>query len=429
LVVTASPAQSVLTLDAALLAAQSRSRQLQAQDAAAAAAREMAVAAGQRPDPTLKVGVNNLPIDGPDRYSLRRDFMTMRSFGVMQELTRGDKLQAQSARYRREAEAAEAARSVALAGLRRDTALAWLDRHYQERMLQALQGLGLETRLQVDAAEALARGGRGAQADVFAARTAVAQVDDRIRATEQLIAASQTRLARWVGAAAEQPLGQPPPWADARLDAVSLEASLGQHPEIELMQQQEALALADVDVARNKLRTDPSVELMFSQRGPAYSNMVSMTLSIPWPLDAPQRQDRELAARLALVEQARAQREEAAREHQAELRTWLAQWRSGLDRLGRYEASLLPLAAERTQAALAAYRGGLGPLAAVLEARRAEIETRIEGLRLEMETAGRWAQLTYLSPHAAASIPTEPVIQPVIQPVTPSAAQSVKQQP
>ena len=72
-------AQPTLTLDQALRAAQDRSRQLVAQDAAAAGWREMAVSAGQRPDPTLKVGVNNLPIDGPDRLSLTRDFMTMRS--------------------------------------------------------------------------------------------------------------------------------------------------------------------------------------------------------------------------------------------------------------------------------------------------------------------------------------------------------------
>ena len=46
-----------LTLDDALRVAQARSRQLPAQDAAAAAARDMAVAAGQRPDPVLKMGV------------------------------------------------------------------------------------------------------------------------------------------------------------------------------------------------------------------------------------------------------------------------------------------------------------------------------------------------------------------------------------
>jgi hypothetical protein len=51
----------------------------------------MAAAAGQLPDPVLKLGLNNLPIDGPDRYSVTRDFMTMRSVGVMQELTRAEK--------------------------------------------------------------------------------------------------------------------------------------------------------------------------------------------------------------------------------------------------------------------------------------------------------------------------------------------------
>jgi hypothetical protein len=59
LVGPAGQAQQGLTLDHALGVAQDRSRQLAAQDAAAAAARELAVAAGQLPDPTLKVGINN----------------------------------------------------------------------------------------------------------------------------------------------------------------------------------------------------------------------------------------------------------------------------------------------------------------------------------------------------------------------------------
>jgi len=82
----------------------------------------------------------------------------------------------------------------------------------------------------------------------------------------------------------------------------------------------------------------------------------------------------------------------------AELLAMLQEWRSDRDRLGRYDATLLPLAAERTRAALAAYRGGSGTLGAVLEARRAEIDTRIERLRLEMDAARLWAQLNYLVP-------------------------------
>lgn len=387
-----------LTLDKALALAQLRSRQLAGQDAAAAAAREMALAAGQLPDPTLKAGVNNLPIDGADRFSLTRDFMTMRSVGVMQEFTRDDKRKARSARFEREAGVAEAGRAVALANLRRDTAVAWLDRHYQERMRALLQVQRAETALQVEAADAAYRGGRGPQADLFAARSAVAVIDDRIRQMDIQVATARTKLARWVGPDAEASLAPPPDLATAALQSGDLETHVEHHPQVMLIASQEAVARAEADVARSNKQSDWSVELMVSQRGSAYSNMVSVNVSVPVQWDQKNRQDREVSARLALAEQIRAQRDELTREHVAEARSWLQQWRGNRGRLMQYDSSLIPLAAERTQASITAYRGGGGSLAGVLEARRMEIDTRMERLRLEMETAGLWAQLQYLIP-------------------------------
>ena len=395
----ALPAQAApLTLEEALRLAQERSRQLPAQDAAAAAAREMAVAAGQRPDPTLKAGISNLPVNGEDRFSLTRDFMTMRSVGVMQELTRDSKLRARSARYERDAEVAEAGRTLALANLQRDTAIAWLDRFYQERMRDVLSRQRDEARLQIEAADAAYRGGRGSQADVFAARSAIAQIEDRIAQADRQLATAKTQLARWVGVAAGEPLASVPSLDTVRLRAEDLEAQIAHHPQIAVLRGQEAAAQADVELARANKRPDWSVELMFSQRGPAYSNMVSVNVSVPLQWDQTNRQDRELAAKLALLEQARAQREEEVRMHVAQTLAMLQEWRSNRERLQRYDASLLPLAGERTQAALAAYRGGAGPLSSVLEARRAEIDTRMERLRLEMDSARLWAQLNYLVP-------------------------------
>lgn len=399
-------AQQALTLVEALRLAQERSRQLAAQDAGAAAAREMAVAAGQLPDPTLKAGINNLPINGPDQFSLTRDFMTMRSVGVTQEFTRGDKRKARAGRFDREAEAAEAGRALALANLRRDTAMAWLDRSYMERMREVLLTQRAEAGLQIEGAEAAYRGGRGTQTDVFAARSAVAQIDDRLRLTDRQIATAKNKLARWVGDAAGSTLGAPPNLATVRFDATSLETELAHHPEIALMAQQEAVARADADIAQSNKRSDWSVELMYSQRGPAYSNMVSLNVSIPLQWDQKNRQDREVSAKLAMAEQMKAQREEATREHVAETRGWLLEWQGNRDRLTHYDDALIPLASERTRAALAAYRGGIGPLSAVLEARRLEIDTRMDRLRLDMETAGLWAQLEYLIPaaHVAAAV-------------------------
>lgn len=405
-VVVGAHAEDTLSLDQALRLAVQRSRQLAAQDSAATASREMAVAAGQLPDPTLKAGINNLPIDGSDRFSLSRDFMTMRSIGVMQEITREDKRKTRARRFDREADVAEAGRTVALANLRRDTATAWLERQYQERMREVLQAQRAEAGLQVEAADAAYRGGRGTQTDVFAARSAVAQIDDRLRQTERQIASATTRLARWVGDDAKHALGALPNLASVRLDASSLETRLAQHPQIALMLRQEAVARAEADVAQSNKRSDWSVELMLSQRGSAYSNMVSLNVSVPLQWDPKNRQDREVAAKLAILEQMRAQREETTREHLAETRSWLQEWQSNRDRLAHYDSALIPLANERMRAAIAAYRGGSGPLGAVLEARRMEIDTRIDRLRVEMETAALWARLEYLIPaeHEAAAV-------------------------
>lgn len=399
-------AQQALSLEQAMRLAQERSRQLAAQDAGATASRQMAVAAGQLPDPVLKTGLSSLPISGPDRFSFTRDFSTMATVGVVQEFTRADKRSARAGRFEREAEVAEAGRAVALANLRRDTAMAWLDRLYQERMRELLQMQRAEAALQIEAAEAAYRGGRGMQADVFAARSAVAQIDDRVRQTDRQVATARTRLARWVGEDAKLALGVPPGLAAVRLDAARLEAELAHHPQIALMVRQEALARAEAEVARANKRADWSVELTYSQRSAAYSNMVSVNLSIPWQWDPKNRQDREVSAKLALAEQMTAEREEATREHVAQTRAWLQEWQGNRDRLTHYDDALIPLASERTRAAIAAYRGGGGLLSAVLEARRMEIDTRMDRLRLDMETAGLWAQLEYLIPaeHSAAAL-------------------------
>ena len=391
-------AQPVLTFDQALRLAQDRSRQLVAQDYAAAGAREMAVAAAQLPDPTLRAGVNDLPINGPDRFSLTRDSFTMRSISVMQEFTREDKRKARAARFEREAEVAEAGRIQALANLQRDTALAWLDRYYQERVREILLAQRDEARLQIDAADAVYRGGRGSQADVFSARAAVAQIEDRIAQADRQIATAKSRLARWVGAAANEPLSAAPNTDAFRVDWARLDDHISHHPQVEVMIRQEQVARAEAEIAQANKRSDWSAELMYSQRGPAYSNLISINFSIPWQLDRRNRQDRELGAKLALIDQLQAQREEATREHVADARTWLQQWQSNRDRLARYDDSLLPLSAERTRAALAGYRGSSAPLGSVLEARRMEIDTRLERIRLEMENAGLWAQLEYLIP-------------------------------
>jgi hypothetical protein len=126
--------------------------------------------------------------------------------------------------------------------------------------------------------------------------------------------------------------------------------------------------------------------------------MMSLNVSKPIQLHENRRQGRELAARLATAHRARAQPEEETRAHLAEAMALLQSWQANRERLERYTATLLPLAAERTTAATTAYRSRTGSLDAVLEARVGEIEAHVAYLELELETAMLWAELNYLVP-------------------------------
>ena len=396
-------AEAPLSLAAAQRQAVARSRQLTAQDAAVTAAREMAVAAGQLPDPVLKFGVDNLPVDTSDRFSFTRDFMTMRKVGVMQEFTRLEKRQARAERSEREADKALAEKTVTMANIQRDTALAWLDRYYAEQMAAVVAEQRAQAKLEIEAAEGAYRAGRGGQADIIAARSALVGLDDRASELGRRARAAKIALTRWIGDAADAPLAGKPVIDIIRLDPRRLDTEVAHHPAIAVLTRQEEIAAADVSVAQANKKTDWSAELMYAQRGPAFSNMISLAVSVPLQWDQPNRQNRELAAKLAMLDQARAQREDMLRAHIAEARAMITEWENGRERRLRYERELLPLTRERTQVTLAAYRGGKATLVDVLTARRSEIEVSMQALQLEMDTARLWAQLNFLFPDADAA--------------------------
>lgn len=393
-----------LTLLEAQGLAVARSQQLVAANASIAASREMAVAAGQLPDPVLKFGIENLPVNGPDRLSLSRDFMTMRRIGLSQEVPGGQKRQLRAERYEREASRTYAERLLVIANIERETAIAWIERFYNEQMRDLVLRQIRETQAQVQTAKAGYGTGRNSQADVLAAQTSLVMLEDRLAQIDRQDRNASWTLARWVGTAGNRPVGgDPPAWQTSRLDAGSLDEHIEYHPDLVMARAQVEAAKTEARLAEANKKADWSVEAMYSQRGSAYSNMVSVGVSIPLQWDRQNRQDRETAAKLAMVDEARAKYEEMLRQHEVEVRNLLNDWRTGKARVARYRDELVPLARQRSEASLTAYRSGKGDLAATLAARRDEVDARMQALTVEMETARAWAQINFLiSDHTAA---------------------------
>jgi outer membrane protein TolC len=363
----------------------------------------MSEAAGQLPDPVLKLGLSNVPVSGPDRFSLSRDFMTMRSVGVMQELTRADKRRLRVERLQRDADRLQAEKLAVASDVQRNTALAWIDRYYARAMVDLVQRQLQQAELEVQGAEIAYRNGRGSQADIFDSRSAVANLRDRLRQTQRQVQSATLLLARWVGAEdARRALAGTVPWRESGIAAQLVRDHYRQVPQVAVLAAQVEAAETEVRQAQANTRSDWTVEAMYSQRGSAHSDMVSIGLSIPLQVRQGQRQDREVAAKVAALAEARANYEDALRAHEADIQVLLNDWRTGKDRVDRLNAELLPAARLRTQAALTAYQTARGELTAVLAARRDEIEAGLQVLNVELETARLWAQLNHLFPDPAA---------------------------
>lgn len=398
LAAAALPATAGLTLGQAQRLALERSRQLQSHDAAGASAREMAHAAGQLPDPVLRMGVDNVPAEGGDKFSLTREGMTMRRIGLMQEFTRSDKREARRARYEREADRTLAERDASATAILRDTALAWLERWHVEAMVAASEDFLRAAATEVEAADAAYRSGRGAQAEAIGSRSMHAMAADRRAELERRRSTARIELARWTGRDPAEPQGAPPDMASIPIEAGKLEEHVRAHPEVRVLEREMEVALAESRVAGTERRPDWTWEATWQQRGPAYSNMFSVGVSVPLPWDRANRQDREVAARLARAEEIRARRDELVRAHVAEVSGLIEEWRSGRERQRRFREEILPLARERTRAVMASYAGGRAPLAEVVAARRMEHEATLQSLALDLEVARAWARLSFLLP-------------------------------
>lgn len=391
-------AEPSLTLSEAQRLAVERSRRVSAEDYALVATQQMAIAAGQLPDPVVTVGLDSWPVDGAHRFSVGEDDFTMARVAVSQEWTRASKRQLRTQHFEREGEKTQAEKAALIASIQREAASAWLERHYAEAMAALLVDQRKSAELEITAADAAYRSGRGTQADLFAARSGLADLDDRANDIDQRVLMAKTALARWVGDAAELPMTGKPDIESVRVDVNMLEIELAHHPEIALLDRQQDLAWNATKLAEADKRADWSVSLAYSQRGPGFSDFVSLSVSIPLQWDQGNRQDREVAAKLALAEQVGAERDEALRSEVGEVRGRVQAWQSGRQRLNRYARELIPLALARTEATLAAFAAGKSNSIDVLRARRDEIDVRLRALDLELNTARLWAQLNFLFP-------------------------------
>jgi outer membrane protein TolC len=385
-----------LSLDEALRLGEAHSARLAAQRAAVAATAGQVGRAAELPDPKVRLGIENVPATGQNRFTYDRDFQTSRNIGFSQEFPNSEKREARNLRAARLRDVEGASLQAQRTFVRRDVALAWLNAFYAERGREALAQLAGQFQLQIDAvAPGIARGKQSA-ADGYMLRQAFEQANDRVIDQERLVARSRIVLAALLGDPATHPLAAAPDTSRLPHAEDHLVGQLDAHPELRVLGERESLARAEVELARSNRKVDWTLDVGYGQRRPFFDNMLTVMFVFDLPWQTERRQDKDIASRRAEVDQARAMREDARRMHEAEVRGWLADFHSAQRRADRSQQILRPLARERAAAALAAYESGRGELAGVLEAERSRTDVELNLVLALSDRAKAWASLRYM---------------------------------
>ncbi|MCX4144213.1 MULTISPECIES: TolC family protein [Paraburkholderia] len=395
--------QASYTLDAALQAATDRSSAMGAAQASVRASSDAAVRAGQLPDPMLKAGIDNLPVNGSQRFTIGQDFMTMRRIGIEQEWVSGDKRRLLSARANDVVDRERAGYLLQLVNTRQQTATAWLNAVYAKQALALQQELVRHMDHELDATKASYRAAKASAADVVQAQAMLAQTQDQLLKAQQTFQTALIGLSRWTATPVLDVSGDPPA-PQSYVSSLPPDELRDVQPVLVAASRDIAVADADTAVANSNRSPNWTWEVSYQQRGGQYSNMVSVGVSIPLPINRKNRQNRDADEKAELGTKARLMYEDTQRQVEADIRTQSATLASGRERITHLTDSLLPAADRRVQLAAAAYQAGSGSLADAFAARRALLDAQLQVLDLRREVSQTWAQLEYQVVPASMSI-------------------------
>jgi outer membrane protein TolC len=200
-------------------------------------------------------------------------------------------------------------------------------------------------------------------------------------------------LVRWVGPDGQDSVaGELPDWP---INVETLLPHLGNHPELVAFEAKRELAQAAVQEAEADKHPSWDLQFAYERRGPLYSDMVTLQVSVRLPLFPATRDDPLIEAKHAQLRRLSAEQDDMLREHQEQLAVDLAEFQR-LDRaLTRQRETLLPLAEEKVALAMSAYRASKADLTEVIAARQEQAEARLKEIALTGQRAQSAARLVY----------------------------------
>jgi len=386
------------SLQQTLAAAVHYSAELSANRNQSNALNAMADSARQLPDPKLKFGIENVPVQGSNSHRLTREGMTMQRIGIMQDYISEEKRDRKAETILAQSASSGAKAEVIRAALQRTAAQAWLDLALSQKVLSSAQKLVAETERQISVQKATVASGSSLASSVVDIRMTLLAMQDKVTLAQRDVTLAQTRLLQLTGEKIDDASGTLPRYQRLPADPQTLEQNVGLHPEV-----MEAAREADVAKARSAqsavaAKPNVGVEVYYAHRADDYDDMAGVMFTVDLPMFKSERQDKDLAADMSRSMEANDQLALANRDRVALVRTLVAQYQAAQTLWQRQQQEILPLQRQRLSLIEAQYRAGQSTLSDLLNARRTLLDTELTANSAEKSVAETWAAIRYLTP-------------------------------
>jgi outer membrane protein TolC len=367
--------------------------------ARAAAFQEQAVAAGQLPDPVLRIGLENYPIDGS---GFSAEGMTQAKLGLRQSFPRGRVRELGSEQMRARADVFDRSADVRFREVLTSVRSNWLEAYFSQQAWSLVNESRPFFADLVTITRSMYAVGRKSQHDVLRAELELSRLDDRLIEADRARSESQAELSRWLGQDAYRPIAMKLPKWEVLPQLSALRDALTGHPALEAAHADVSAQQAAVDMAEENQKPGWALDLGYGYRdgyqpdGSPRSDFVSLAVTVDLPFFGKNRQDRKLAA--ALSERSAAKYSQTALQKQlhSELDVEYARWSDLTRRLELYESRILEQSQGQAQAALLAYQSDTADFADVMRGYIEDLNTRLEHIRLQVERAQSYAVLANL---------------------------------
>ena len=352
------------------------------------------------PDPKLRLGAVNVPVD---TFDLEQEQMTQLKVGIQQNFPRGNSLALKQQQSRFLSHSALAMADDAKLKIVRNVRQNYLNLYYEVSAYQIIRETRRLFSELVKITESNYAAGRVNQQDVVLAGLELSRLDDRATKIQAREGTYRATLAQWIGDMAWNTISSEFPELPVLPEKVDLNQLIPLHPLVRAEAAKVDASKQMKEIARQGYKPEWSLLFDYGYRsgnnpdGSERSDFATAMVSIDMPLFTGNRQDKTVASGQQKITAARYAKDDRLRQLKQLYDNNYQLWQRLGEREDLYKNSLLIAAKTNSKVALKAYQSGVSEFNTLMRARITELDVRLENLRIRVDRVIAKAQILYVT--------------------------------